>query len=59
MAPGAGIENLLGSSIILAKDGEYLQVVDVFAEAIQANPTTAVRDSWLVNISGSEIVSAN
>ena len=59
VAPGAKIENLLGSSIILAKDGEYLQVVDVFAEAIQANPTTAVRDSWLVNISGSEIVSAN
>ena len=59
VAPGAKIENLLGSSIILAKDGEYLQVVDVFAEAIQANPTTAVRDSWLVSLSGSEIVSAN
>ena len=59
VAPGVKIENLLGSSIILKEEDGYLQVVDVFAEAIQANPTTAVSNSWHVTVSGSEIISAN
>lgn len=58
VAPGAKIESLLGSSITLKEEDGYLQKVDVFAEAIQANPTTAVSSSWHVTVSGSTITSA-
>lgn len=59
VAPGAKVESLLGSSITLKEEDGYLQVVDVFAEAIQANPATAVSNSWHVTVSGSTITSAN
>lgn len=38
--------NLLGSSITLATDGNFAQVVEVFAEAIQSEPDEAVVDAW-------------
>ena len=48
--------NLLsnGAITLKTKDG-YRQVVEVFAEAIQANPTTAAAESWGVTINGNAI----
>ena len=34
---------------------DYYQVVEIIAEAIQANPTTAVTESWKVELTGSTI----
>jgi len=42
---------LNGGSIKLKTEEGYAQVVDVFAEAIQADPTKAVEESWNVTIS--------
>lgn len=47
---------LLSSSITLEMDSDgNRQVVDVFAEAIQAKPTTAVEEAWGVALSGTTI----
>lgn len=43
-------QELLSAPIILAKDGDYLQVVEVFAEAIQSKPTSAVESAWPVTL---------
>lgn len=48
--PGASTPELLASSMVLQQSEEgYRQVVEVFAEAIQANPTDAVK-AWSVNV---------
>ena len=59
VAPSDLTETLLSAPIILEQDENgYLQVVEVFAEAIQSKPYNAVRDSWSVNIdSNGNIVS--
>ena len=45
--PGAFTEELLGSEITLKTSEEgYRQVVEVFADAIQSEPATAVTDAW-------------
>ena len=41
---------LLASPITLEEEDGYRQVVDVFAEAIQAKPVKAAEDSWKVDI---------
>ena len=46
IAPNASTPNLLDSPIVLAQDGEYLQVVEVFADAIQSEPASAVKEAW-------------
>ena len=40
------------TSLVLAQDGDYYQVVEVFAEAIQAKPAKAVTNSWKVTLDG-------
>lgn len=59
VAPSDLSEMLLSAPIILEKDENgYLQVVEVFAEAIQSKPLGAVTDSWGVSIdSNGNIVS--
>ena len=47
--------NLLSSPLSLSTENGCQQVVDVFAEAIQANPEKAAKDSWNVIISNSKI----
>lgn len=42
--------SLFSGSIPLKAEDGFNQVVDVFAEAIQADPTKAVEDSWKVTI---------
>lgn len=62
VAHGKLTENLLSSSILLEKDDEngYLQVVEVFAEAIQSKPTDAVTNSWKVTLdTNGNITAAN
>ncbi len=51
--PGNSTPNLLASSITLAEEDGYKQVVEVFAEAIQSKPAGAVTESWGVSIDGS------
>lgn len=55
VAPGAKTINLLFSPIVLQEDFEngYVQVIDVFAEAIQSKPERAVKNSWRVSTDGS------
>lgn len=48
--PGNFTQELLAAPIILAKDGDYLQVVEVFAEAIQSAPSGAVTSAWSVTL---------
>ena len=44
-------QNLLTAPIVLSEDDEgYRQVVEVFAEAIQAEPAKAVESAWPVKI---------
>ena len=47
--------------IVLQKDGDYVQVLEVFAEAIQSLPKSAVTGSWNVTLGtdGVTIISAN
>lgn len=47
-----------GTTITLAQKGEFKQVIDVFAEAIQAEPAKAVKDSWKVTLTGETITKA-
>jgi hypothetical protein len=59
VAPGDTTYELLGSAITLTSLDGLVQVVEVFAEAIQAQPTTAVTDSWGVTLSSSgNVISA-
>jgi len=53
--PGAFTLALPASPILLTEQDGYKQCVDVFAEAIQADPTTAVMEAWGVTVSGSSI----
>lgn len=46
-----------GSSITLATEDGYRQVVEVFAEAIQANPAQAASIEWNVTVTDGKIVS--
>lgn len=50
VAPGEDTPELLEAPIVLAQDGEYLQVIEVFADAIQSEPKQAVEKSWKVNL---------
>ncbi len=51
VSPTNQTESLLSSPITLQKDADgYMQVIDVFAEAIQSKPHNAVSDSWGVVI---------
>ena len=51
VAPTELTDNLLASPIILQKDENgYMQVIEVFAEAIQSEPLQAVTDSWGVSV---------
>lgn len=60
VAPDAFTTTLLGSDITLRVSSEgYRQVVEVFAEAIQAEPDEAVTDSWNVTIADDVITSVN
>ena len=62
VAPDASTTTLLdsGSTITLRLSSEgYRQVVEVFAEAIQAEPDNAVTDSWNVTIADDVITSVN
>ena len=56
VGPEASTLALLASSVVLTEEGEYKQCVDVFAEAIQADPTIAVVEAWDVMVSGSAIM---
>lgn len=52
--------NLLASSITLITDADgNKQVVEVFAEAIQSEPTKAVTSAWNVTLDGDNIKSVN
>lgn len=44
---------LLNGTITLEQDGDYRQVIEVFAEAIQSSPSDAVTDSWQVTLDDS------
>ena len=62
VAPDAEVEFLAGGKTITLNEQtvsevKYTQVVDVFAEAIQANPTKAVTSSWGVTLTGTVITS--
>ena len=60
VAPDAFTTTLLDSGITLRLSSEgYRQVVEVFAEAIQAEPDEAVTDSWNVTIADDVITSVN
>ncbi|MBE6899764.1 MAG: hypothetical protein E7479_03755 [Ruminococcaceae bacterium] len=60
VAPGFSTENLLSGAIVLQTDDEngYFQVIEVFAEAIQAEPDDAVIGSWKVTLDGSGKITA-
>ena len=54
IAPGDSTPNLLAAALNL----ENLQVVEVFADAIQSKPAEAVTDSWGVTITDGVITKA-
>ena len=54
IAPGDSTPNLLAAALNL----ENLQVVEVFADAIQSKPVEAVTGSWGVTIDGDSITAA-
>lgn len=54
VAAGSSTAGVL-PTITLATENGYRQVVDILAEAIQAEPTKAVTDSWGVTVSGGVI----
>lgn len=51
-------ERLLASPISLIEQDGYRQCLDIFAETIQAEPTTAVKEAWNVTLSGTTITAA-
>ena len=58
IAPGGITPDLLDENMILIEEGGYLQVVEVFADAIQSKPPEAVTKSWGVTIDGDSITVA-
>lgn len=51
VSPTEQTDSLLSSPITLEKDENgYMQVIEVFAEAIQSKPHNAVTDSWKVTL---------
>lgn len=62
--PGKSTDNLLKDAITLISEGGYNQVIEVFAEAIQAKGTTdegdipAVTDAWGVTVDTNGIITA-
>lgn len=56
VAAGGSTPELLAAPIVLSVSEEgYLQVVEVFAEAIQSEPERSVETSWDVTVSGGSI----
>lgn len=53
VAPGKSTPSLFSGSITLEQKDGLKQVIDVFAEAIQADPAAAVIDSWDVTVDSS------
>lgn len=58
VSPGNSTYELLGSVITLTSAEGYRQVVEVFAEAIQAQPASAVTGSWGVTLNGSGYITS-
>lgn len=59
VAPNELTDNLLSSPIILEEDENgYLQVIEVFAEAIQGEPQNAVTSSWGVTLDSNGNITA-
>ena len=57
VSPKMFTSELLSSPITLEKDEDgNLQVVEVFAEAIQSKPASAVTDSWKVTVDSNGII---
>lgn len=50
VAPGEMTGEMLSSTMILTEEDGWLQVVEVFAEAIQSKPETSVVSSWNVDL---------
>lgn len=57
--PDAATPNLLSGSITLVEEDGCLQVVEVFADAIQSKPPEAVANSWGVTIENGSITNAS
>lgn len=53
VAPNELTEELLSANVVLSAEGDALQVLEVFAEAIQSEPTDAVVQSWGVTLDAS------
>ena len=58
IAPGNSTPNLLTTPLVLREEAGCLQVVEVFADAIQSKPVEAVTGSWGVTIDGDSITAA-
>jgi hypothetical protein len=58
IAPGGITPNLLDVNMTLDETDGYLQVVEVFADAIQSKPAEAVTGSWGVTITDGVITKA-
>ena len=58
VAPGDITTNLLYADITLEEEDGYLQVIEVFADAIQSKPAEAVTTSWGVTLDGDKIITA-
>lgn len=58
VAPGDTTLNLLSTGLTLVEEDGYLQVVEVFADAIQSKPAEAVTGSWGVTLVGDKITNA-
>lgn len=58
IAPGSSTPNLLAAPLVLMEEDGSVQVVEVFADAIQSKPTDAVVGSWGVTIVDGSIVIA-
>ena len=50
IAVGDKTPNLLTTAMTLQKEDDYIQVVEVIADAIQSEPTDAVKESWNVSV---------
>lgn len=60
VSPGDFTGELLSSKIDLLEEDGYRQVIEIFAEAIQSNPTSSVTESWNVTLDANgNIISAS
>ena len=59
VAPNETTPNLLVEKITLVQKNEYLQVVEVFADAIQSKPTDAVIESWHVTLDSNKHITGS